>query len=75
MKIQALDIQIGECILAYCNQKMQACKVRQILELGQDNITLLVSISGHYRSSVSRVVRFKGDTLVEIASSKSTIKT
>lgn len=67
MKIQALDIQIGERIVAYCNQKMQTCTVRQILDLDRDNITLLVSISGHYRSSVSRVVRFRRDTLVEMA--------
>jgi len=46
MKIQALDIQIGERIVAYCNQKMQICTVRQILDLNLDNITLLVSISG-----------------------------
>lgn len=75
MKIQALDIQIGEQIIAYCNQKMQTCTVRQIIELGQDSITLLVSVSGHYRSSVSRVVRFRGDTLVEMACPKSILKT
>jgi len=46
MKIQALDIQIGERIVAYCNQKMQICTVRQILDLNLDNITLLSSISG-----------------------------
>lgn len=67
MKIQALDIQIGERIVAYCNQRMQTCTVRQIVELDQDNVTLLVSISGHYRSSVSRVIRFRRDTLVEMA--------
>ena len=67
MKIQALDIQIGEHIVAYCNQKMQTCTVKQILELGEENITLLVSRTGHARSSVSHVVRFRRDTLVETA--------
>jgi len=67
MKIQALDIQIGERIVAYCNQKMQTCTVKQILDLDQNNITLLVDLSGHHRSSASRVVRFRRDTLVEMA--------
>ena len=67
MKIQALNIQIGEHIVAYCDQKMQSCTVRQILELGQDNITLLVSKTGYRRSSASHVVRFRLDTLIEMA--------
>jgi len=67
MKIQALDIQIGERIVAYCNRKMQTCTVKQVLDLDQDNITLLVSISDYYRTSVSRVVRFRRDSLVEMA--------
>ena len=68
MKIQALDIQVGEHISAYCNQKMQICTVKQVLELSHDSITLLVSVSGHYRKSVSRVVQFRKDTLVEMVS-------
>lgn len=67
MKIQAMDIQIGERIVAYCNQKMQICTVRQILDNGQDNITLTVFTSVHYRNSASFVIRFHRDALVETA--------
>jgi hypothetical protein len=66
MKIQALDIQVGEHIAAYCNQKMQTCTVKQVLELSHDSITLLVSVSSHYRKSVSLVVRFRRNALVEM---------
>lgn len=68
MKIQALDIQIGDRIVAYCNNKRQACTVRQVLDSGQGSITLTVFTSEHYRSSVSRVVRFCRDALVDLAS-------
>ncbi|MBV8883053.1 MAG: hypothetical protein JO235_03500 [Chroococcidiopsidaceae cyanobacterium CP_BM_RX_35] len=74
MKIQAVDIQIGECVVAYCNQKMQACTVRQILDINQDNITLLVYRAGHYRKTISHVIRFRRDALVEMVCSKSHTK-
>ena len=67
MKIQALNIQVGEHIVAYCDQKMQTCTVRQILELGKDNITLLVFKTGYNRRSASHVIRFRCDTLIEMA--------
>ncbi len=67
MKIQALDIQSGERIVAYCNNKMQACKVQQVLNQGQDNITLTVSTSVHYRHSTSCVIRFHRDAWVDLA--------
>ena len=67
MKVQALNIQVGEHIVAYCDQKMQTCTVRQILELGKDNITLLVFKTGYHRRSASHVVRFRCDTLIEMA--------
>jgi hypothetical protein len=68
LKIQALDIQMGDRIVAYCNNKMQICTVRQILDPGQVNITLSVSTSEHSRSSFSRVIRFQRDALVDLAS-------
>ncbi|PSB26045.1 hypothetical protein [Stenomitos frigidus] len=68
MKIQALDIQMGDRIIAYCNNKMQICTVRQVLDPGQINITLSVSTSEHSRSSFSRVIRFQRDALVDLAS-------
>jgi len=75
LKIQALDIKIGDRIIAYCNNKMQICTVKRILESGQtNNITLSVFTADHYRISVSRTVRFKGDALVDLAGSKFTNK-
>lgn len=68
MKIQALDIQVGDRIVAYCNNRRQICTVQRILEPGLPNITLSVFTTGHYRSSVSRVVRFRRDALVDLAS-------
>lgn len=42
MKIQVLDIQIGDRIIAYCNNKRQACTVRQILVPEKGSIALTV---------------------------------
>ncbi|MBE9229862.1 hypothetical protein IQ264_31145 [Phormidium sp. LEGE 05292] len=68
MKIQALDIKMGDRIIAYCNNKMQICTVKRILDSGQtNNITLSVFTSDHYRISVSHTVRFKRDALVDLA--------
>ena len=66
LKIQAVDIQAGDRIIAYCNNKMQICTVKQILDPGLSNITLSVSTSEHSRNSISRVVRFQRDALVEL---------
>lgn len=68
MKIQVLNIQIGDRIVAYCNNKRQACTVKQVLDSGQGSITLTVYTSEHYRSSVSRAVQFQRDALVDLAS-------
>ncbi|MBW4694928.1 MAG: hypothetical protein KME27_24525 [Lyngbya sp. HA4199-MV5] len=68
MKIEAVKIQMGDRIIAYCNNKMQICTVRQILDPGQNNVTLSVSTSEHSRSSFSRVIRFQRDALVDLAS-------
>ncbi|UBF27914.1 hypothetical protein K9N68_08460 [Kovacikia minuta CCNUW1] len=65
-KIKALDIQVGDRIIAYCNNKMQICTVRLIADLGQANVTLSVCTSEKYRSSVSRVVRFQREALVDL---------
>lgn len=71
MKIQALDIKIGDRIIAYCNNKMQICTVKRILDAGQtNNITLSVFTADHYRISVSRTVRFRQDALVDLAGSR-----
>lgn len=69
MKIKALDVKAGDRIVAYCKNKRQICKVKQILDLGQANVTLSVFTTEHYRGClVSCVIRFQGDALVELAS-------
>lgn len=66
---------MGDRIIAYCNNKMQICTVKRILDSGQtNNITLSVFTSDHYRISVSRTLRFKRDALVDLAGSKFTEK-
>jgi hypothetical protein len=67
MKVQALDIRIGDRIIAYCNNRQQTCTVKQVMASGQDSITLKVSPSDHYRSSLSRIVSFRRDALVDLA--------
>lgn len=66
LKIQAVDIQTGDRIVAYCNNKMQVCTVKHILDPELSNITLSVSTSETSRNSISRVVRFGRDALVEL---------
>ncbi|MBD2309380.1 hypothetical protein H6G17_28400 [Chroococcidiopsis sp. FACHB-1243] len=68
MKIQALDIQIGDRIIAYCNNKRQACTVKQILVSEQGSIALTVCPSTNYRISLSRVIRFHRDASIDLAS-------
>ncbi|MBH8555578.1 hypothetical protein I8751_25190 [Nostocaceae cyanobacterium CENA357] len=69
MKIKALDVKAGDRIIAYCNNKMQVCKVKSISSTEQPNITLSVFTSEHYRGClVSSVVRFRSDALVDLAS-------
>lgn len=66
LKIQAIDIQAGDRIIAYCNAKMQICTVKHILESDLSNINLAVSTSERSRNAISRVVRFQRDALVEL---------
>jgi hypothetical protein len=66
LKIQAVDIQVGDRIFAYCNNKMQVCTVKHILDPELSNITLSVSTSENSRNSISRVVRFQRDALVNL---------
>jgi hypothetical protein len=66
LKIQASEIQTGDRIIAYCNNKMQICKVKHI-ESDQTNVNLSISTTGQHRNSSSRVVRFRLDALVDLA--------
>jgi hypothetical protein len=68
VKIQALNIQVGDRIVAYCNNRMQICTVKHIIDPGNSNITLSVFTAEKYRSSILRVVRFQRDALVDLAS-------
>ncbi|WP_339378147.1 hypothetical protein [Calothrix sp. NIES-2100] len=69
LKIKALDVKAGDRIVAYCKNKRQICKVKQILDLSQTNVTLSVFTTEHYRGClVSCVVRFQWDALVELVS-------
>lgn len=68
MKIQALDIQIGNRIMAYCNHRRQACTVKQVINSGLGSIELTVCPSEHARISLSRVIRFHPDATVDLAS-------
>jgi hypothetical protein len=67
MKIPALDIQRGDRIIAYCNNKRQACTVIQVLDSDRGSIALTVCPSEHYRISLSRVIRFHQDASVDLA--------
>jgi hypothetical protein len=67
MNIQALDIKVGDCIVAYCRNKRQPCTVQRLLDSTQNNITLKVSTSVPYRESAACVVQFHRDALVEMA--------
>ena len=67
MNIQALDIKVGDCIVAYCRNKRQPCMVQRLLDSTHNNITLRVSTSVPYRESASCVVQFHQDALVEMA--------
>lgn len=66
MKIQVMEIQIGDRIFAYCNNKMQLCTVQRLEESSQTNVTLRVSTS-HYRRLDSYVIRFSRNAFVDIA--------
>ncbi len=66
MKIQAVDIQSGDRIIAYCNNKMQICTVKHVIDPNLSNITLSVFTSESSRNSLSRVLRFQRDALVEL---------
>lgn len=75
MKIQALDIKVGDRIVAYCKQKMQPCTVRRLLNSTPSNIMLRVSTSVPYRESASCVIQFHREALVELAGLKSRSQT
>lgn len=70
MKIQAVDVCVGDRIVAYCNNRMQICTVKNIVDPALKNITLVVSTSEHSRNALAQVVRFQRDAWVELHSNK-----
>jgi hypothetical protein len=66
-KIQALNIRIGDRIIAYFKNKMQICTVKDISTLDRNNIAISVFLGEHYRYSRSGIVRFKSEALVDLA--------
>jgi hypothetical protein len=67
-KIQALNIQSGDRIIAYFKHKMQICTVKYISTCDQTNIKLSVFLGEHYRYSSSGTIQFKLETLVDLIS-------
>lgn len=66
MKIQALNIQPGDRIIAYFKNKMQVCTVKYISTPDQINITLSVFLGERYRHSSSGIIHFKSEALVDL---------
>ncbi|AFY57481.1 hypothetical protein Riv7116_5083 [Rivularia sp. PCC 7116] len=66
MKIQALDIRPGDRIIAYFNNKMQVCTVKNVSNPDRTNITLSVFVGERYRHSSSGTIRFKPEALLEL---------
>ncbi len=65
-KIQALNIQPGDRIIAYFKNKMQICTVKYISTSDKTNIKLSVFVGEHYRYSSSGTIQFKSETLVDL---------
>ncbi len=66
MKIQALNIKIGDRIIAYFKNKMQVCTVKYIFTPNQTNIKLSVFLGERYRYSGSGTIQFKSEALVDV---------
>ena len=65
MNIQALDIKVGDRIIAYCKNKMQTCTVQRLIDSTHSKIALKVSTCVPYRESSSCVVQFHREALVK----------
>jgi hypothetical protein len=67
MKIQALNVRVGDRIVVYFKNKRQICTVKNIYSPEQTNITLSVFLGDSYRYTSSGVVRFKSEALIDLA--------
>jgi hypothetical protein len=66
MKIQALNIQIGDRISVYFKNKMQVCTVKNIYNPDRTNIELSVFRGERHSYSSSGTIRFKSEALVDL---------
>jgi hypothetical protein len=73
MKIQALNIQSGDRIVAYFKNKMQICTVRGISTADRSYIKLSVFLGEHYRYSSSGIIQFKSEAIVDLVNSRSQV--
>jgi hypothetical protein len=73
MKIQALNIQTGDRIIAYFKNKMQVCTVRDISSSERSNIKLSVFLGEHYRYSSSGIIQFKSEAIVDLVNKNSQV--
>lgn len=67
MKIQVSNIQKGDRIYAYFNNKMQVCKVKSISSNDLPNIRLTVFHGERYRHTNSGIIQFKFYDLIDLA--------
>ena len=65
-KIQVLNIQPGDRIIAYFRNKMQICTVKYISSGDRSNIKLSVFLGEDYRHSNSGNIQFKSEALVDL---------
>ena len=66
MKIQASNIQKGDRIYAYLNNKMQVCTVKYISSDDLPNIRLTVFHGESYRYTNSGIIQFKYEDFIDL---------
>ena len=66
MKIKASNIQKGDRICAYFNNKMQVCTVKYVSNADQPNIRLTVFHGERYRYTNSGIIQFKSEDLIDL---------
>ena len=66
MKIQASNIQKGDHIYAYFNNKMQVCTVKYISNDNLPNIRLTVFHGETYRHTNSGIIQFKSEDFIDL---------
>jgi hypothetical protein len=70
MKIQVLNIRIGDRIIAYFKNKMQICTVKCVSSSDRTNITLSVFVGERYRYTSSGIIHFQPEAFVDLVNYK-----